>query len=94
MSFDNMSSMYYLHHPRGGGRLLEFNNNYFLSGHPAFRTIDTKSYPSHDAKTMAFSTILGGKIYTIGYVVVTERFPDYLQIAQTMIDSFQIINKQ
>jgi hypothetical protein len=45
-------------------------------------------------KRWAFSTILGGKLYTIGYVVVAERFPDYLQIAQTMIDSFQIINKQ
>ena len=101
MSFDNMS-MYYSHHPiTPGGRLLEFiPNNYFLSGHPAFRSIEINSFgPSEvtvpfDTKMMTFFTTLGGKAYFVAYAALLERFPDYLQTAQTMINSFQIINKQ
>jgi len=94
MSFENMS-MYFSHHPIGGGRLLEFDsNNYFLSGHPAFRSIELRAIVPHNVKTMTFATALGGKMYFVIYIVLQERFADYLQTAQTMIDSFQIINKQ
>jgi hypothetical protein len=87
--------MYFSHHPIGGGRLLEFNsNNYFLSGHPAFRNLELRAVVPHNAKIMTFATALGGKMYFVSYIVLPERFADYLQTAQTMIDSFQIINKQ
>ena len=85
----------YFSHSQPFGRLLEINsNNYFLSGHPALRTISIKSFPSHDVRTMLLSTILGGRIYSIAYGAIAERSPDYLRSAQAMIDSFQIINKQ
>jgi hypothetical protein len=38
---------------------------------------------------MTFANILGGKIYGIAYIAIAERFQDYLQIAQAMIDSFK-----
>jgi hypothetical protein len=86
---------YFSQHPFGGGRLLEFNsNNYLLSGHLAFRTITTQSFGSTDMKAMTYFTVLGGKLYMIEYTTLAERFPTYLQTAQSMIDSFQIISKQ
>jgi hypothetical protein len=43
---------------------------------------------------MIYSVILGGKFYKVGYMVTApERFSNYLRTAQSMIDSFQIMNK-
>jgi len=54
----------------------------------------TQGIQPHDVKSMMLGTIVGGKTYGVDYGVLPERFPDYLQTAQTMIDSFQIITKQ
>jgi hypothetical protein len=91
-------------HLTPGERLIELDvNHYVLSGHPAIRIIETQSFggpgqpissKAHDAKGMIYNVVLGGKFYKVAYMVTpTERFPNYLQIAQLMINSFQIINK-
>ena len=77
--------------------------HYLLSGHRAIRIIETQSFggpgqptssKSYDAKGMIYSVILNGKFYKIAYMVTSpERFPKYLQTAQSMIDSFQIMIK-
>jgi hypothetical protein len=90
-----------------GLRLIEMDKNgYFLSGHPALRAIEIGSFGGpgepgasqgiepHDVKMMMFVTVLGGKEYSVGYAALPENFPNQLQTAQTMIDSFQIISKQ
>ena len=88
-------------------KLFEFNpNGYFLSGHHAIRLIEIQSYGGprqpyspqypepHDAKIMLYGFILGTKSYSVMYSISPpEDFPRYLQTAQSMIDSFQIINK-
>ena len=88
-----------------GERLIELDvSHYVLSGHhPAIRIIETQSFggpgqptssKSYDAKGMIYSVILNGKFYKVAYMVTPpERFPKFLQTAQSMIDSFQIINK-
>jgi hypothetical protein len=99
-------SMLVSHQPPGL-KLTEMNtNNYFLSGHPAIRLIGIMSLggPGEPGasegivgtlKTMGLITITGAKEYTVTYAAIPpERFPDYLQTAQIMIDSFQIITKQ
>jgi hypothetical protein len=90
-----------------GLKLIEMDKNgYFLSGHPALRVIGIASFGGpgepgasqgiepHDVKMMMFVTVLGGKEYSVGYLALSESFPNQLQTAQTMIDSFQIISKQ
>jgi hypothetical protein len=90
-----------------GFKLIEMDKSgYFLSGHPALRTIGigsfggpgepgaTQGVEPHDIKMMMFVTILGGKEYSVGYAALPENFSNLLQTAQTMIDSFQIINRQ
>jgi len=81
-------------------------NGYFLSGHPALRSIiirgfggpgepgATQGVEPHDMKAMEFMTILGGKVFSVSYLALPENFPNQLQTAQTMKDSFQIISKQ
>jgi photosystem II reaction center protein PsbP len=80
-----------------GVKLIEVDKNgYFLSGHPALRIIYSQRFVTepHDLKFMGFVAILGGKEYMIMYAAPPESFPNQLQTAQTMIDSFQIISKQ
>jgi hypothetical protein len=77
--------------------------HYLLSGYRAIRIVETQSFggpgqpissKAYDAKGMIYSIILDGKFYKVAYMVTSpERFPKYLQTAQSMIDSFQIINK-
>jgi hypothetical protein len=43
---------------------------------------------------MMLLTILEGKGYSVGYGSAPETFNDYLQTAQSMINSFQIISIQ
>jgi hypothetical protein len=87
-----------------GEKLIELDvSHYVLSGHRAIRIIETQSFggpgqpissKSYDAKGMIYSVILNGKFYKVAYMVTPpERFPKFLQTAQSMIDSFQIINK-
>jgi hypothetical protein len=91
-SFNDLST-YFSQHTSEGDRLLEFNsNNYLLSGHPAFRTITIESLGSVDMK--AYGTVVADKGYVINFITTAERFPIFLQTAQPMIDSFQIISKQ
>jgi len=92
----------------GGEKLLELDiSRYLLSGHPAIRLVEIQSfgglgqphspqYPEpHDTKAMLYNLILDGKWYKVAYAVTPpEDFPRYLQTAQSMIDSFQIISKQ
>jgi hypothetical protein len=79
---------------------LEINtNSYALSGHPAARIIETLNYgtpetPMEDSKSMTLFTLLDNKVYTITYdISPPEKFPNHLQQAQAIIDSFQIISK-
>jgi len=88
-------------------KLLEINpNGYFLSGHRAIRFVQIQSYgrpgqpylpqypEPHDAKIMTYGLLLGTKSYSVLYgISPPEDFPKYLQTAQSMIDSFKIINK-
>jgi hypothetical protein len=53
----------------------------FLSCDISFRTV----------KQMSLVMSLNGKYYAVGYVSTPETFPTYLQTAQDMIDSFQVI---
>ena len=91
-------------HLIAGETLLELDvNHYVLSGHPAIRIIETQGFggpgqpissKSYDAKGMIYSVISGGKFYKVAYMVTPpERFPNHLQIAQLMINSFLIMNK-
>ena len=85
-----------------GEKLIELDvNHYVLSGHPAIRIIETQSFGGpgqpisstkpYDAKGIVYSIIMGGKFYKVAYIVTPpERFPNYLQIAEIMINSFQI----
>jgi hypothetical protein len=78
---------------------LEINtNSYALSGHPAGRIIETSTLDKEGflpVKTLLLFTLLDNKVYRITYDVrPPENFPNHLQEAQSIIDSFQIINKQ
>jgi hypothetical protein len=91
----------------GGEKLLELDvSRYIISDHPAIRLVEIQSfggagqpqslqYPEpHDTKAMLYNLILDGKWYKVAYAVTPpEDFHKYLQTAQSMIDSFQIINK-
>jgi hypothetical protein len=48
----------------------------------------------HDVQMMMLLTILEGKGYSVGYGSAPETFNDYLQTAQSMINSFQIVSIQ
>jgi hypothetical protein len=91
-------------HLTPGERLIELDvTRYLLSGHPAIRIIEIQSFGGlgqpisskpYDAKGMIYNVILDGKFYKVAYMVTPpESFPIYLQTAQSMIDSFQIISK-
>ena len=78
--------------------------HYLLSGHPAIRILETQSFGGlgqpisskpYDAKGIIYSVILNGKFYKVAYMVSQpESFTKYLQTAQSMIDSFKIMNRQ
>lgn len=54
---------------------------------------ETSSEPG--LKAMTYNVLLNGKWYKVTYLVSQpEDFPIYLQTAQSMIDSFQIISRQ
>jgi PsbP-like protein len=74
--------------------LLELDTSrYFLSGQHAIRLVERSSQP--DLKAMIYNTLINGKWYKVTYFVFpSEDFPRYMQAAQSMIDSFQIISKQ
>jgi hypothetical protein len=88
-------------------RLVEMDpNGHFLSGKPAIRVmlmqsyvrpsqLKTPQYPEpHDVKTMGYLTIVGRTMYKVVYSVTPpEDFFRYFQMAQSLIDSFQIISK-
>lgn len=79
---------------RSDENILELDvSRYFLSGHPAIRIIETSSEPG--LKAMTYNVLLNGKWYKVTYLVSQpEDFPIYLQTAQSMIDSFQIISRR
>jgi hypothetical protein len=79
---------------------LEVNTDtYYLSGHPAARIIESMNFGTpdtkmNDTKMMAFVLPLGSKVYSVQYdASPPDKFPNYLQQAQNIIDSFQIISK-
>ena len=49
--------------------------------------------PMRQVKMMGFLTTSGQNVYEVIYGSISEKFPDYLQTVQPMIDSFQIISK-
>jgi hypothetical protein len=69
-------------------------SGYFLSGHPALRSIVIISFGGpgepatasgvepHDIKAIQFLTISGGKEYQVSYLALPENFPNQLQTAQ------------
>ena len=86
-------------------QLLQYSQT--LSGHHAIRLMQIQRYGGpgqsyspqypepHDAKIMTYGLLLGTKSYSVMYgISPPEDFPKYLQTAQLMIDSFQIISKQ
>jgi hypothetical protein len=85
-------------------KILELDvSRYYLSGHPAIRFIEIRSFggaeqsmssKSYDEKNMIYGLVIGGKLYKVGYTTLPQDFVTYLQTAQSMIDSFQIISKQ
>ena len=92
-------------HLTPGERLIELDvTHYLLSGYPAIRIIETQSFGGpgqpisskpYDAKGMIYNVVLDGKFYKVAYMVTQpEHFQRYLQTAQLMIDSFQIISIQ
>jgi hypothetical protein len=82
-------------------RFIELDaNNFFLSGHPAVKIVQIRNNEtglgdSADVqyKSMSLVTIVEGKAYFISYIAQPEIFPNYLQTAQTIIDSFEINNE-
>jgi hypothetical protein len=82
-------------------RLVELDaNNYFLSGHPAVKIVQIKNNDTVldgaddiQYKSMSLVTLVEGKAYFVSYIAQPEKFPNYLQTAQTIIDSFEIINR-
>jgi PsbP-like protein len=92
-------------HLTPGEEIIELDvSHYVLSGHPAIRIIETQSFGEsgepisskpYDAKGVIYSIVLGEKFYKVAYMITPpERFPNYLQTAQSMINSFRIISKQ
>src|SRR5919202_2254925 len=81
-------------------RLLEGDyKHYSLSGYRAVRLVQIQSYDGprqpYEVKSVVYGILVGTNYYTIGYVVTPlEIFPRYLDTAQSIIDSFQIINKK
>ena len=75
-------------------------NSYALSGHPAIRMIETVNYgepdyPIKDTKSMRLFTSLDNKLYMILYnATPSDKFPNFLQQTQAIIDSFQIKSRQ
>ena len=92
-------------HLTPGEEIIELDvTHYLLSGHPAIRIIETRSFGGlaqpasskpYDAKGMIYNIVLGEKFYKVAYMITPpERFQNYLQTAQSMIDTFKIISKQ
>jgi hypothetical protein len=80
-----------------GAQLIEIDSNrYFLSGHPAIRIIEIGSASDYPArKMMTYESFAGDKEYRVFYSVSPpEKFDTYLSIAQSMIDSLEMISKQ
>jgi hypothetical protein len=50
--------------------------------------------PMQNFKNMELLTVVDNKLYMMGYSAPSEKFPNYIQTAQTIIDSFQIISRQ
>jgi hypothetical protein len=82
-------------------RFIELDaNNFFLSGHPAVKIVQIRNNgtgleDSADVqyKSLSLVTIVEGKAYFVSYIAQPEIYPNYLQTAQTIIDSFEITNK-
>ena len=92
-------------HLTPGEDIIELDvTHYVLSGHPAIRIIETQSFGEsgepisskpYDAKGVIYSIVLGEKFYKVAYMITPpERFPNYLQTAQSMINSFHIMNRK
>ncbi|HJT48330.1 MAG TPA: hypothetical protein VJ729_09105 [Nitrososphaeraceae archaeon] len=82
-------------------RFLELDsNNFYLSGQPAVKIVqirnnETRLEDSADTqyKSMSLVTIVEGKAYFVSYIAQPETYAKNLEIAQTIIDSFEITNK-
>ena len=82
-------------------RFIELDaNNYFLSGHPALKIVQIRNTDAGldgdtagEYKSMSLITLVEGKAYFISYIAQPVMYPNYLQIAQTIIDSFEITSK-
>jgi hypothetical protein len=90
MSLENMSKDI-VTHPFPGFKFLEINTGtYFLSGYPAIRMVGI--HTDTDIKKMILITNIRDKTYDVVYLSPQETYPNYLSVAQEMIDSFQAIS--
>ena len=83
-------------------RLIELNpSNYFLSGYSALKIVQVRTTDvglddytaSGEYKSMSLIALVQGKAYFVSYIAEPEKYPNYLQTAQTVIDSFEIASK-
>jgi hypothetical protein len=90
MSLENMSKDI-VTHPFAGFKFLEINTDtYFLSGYPAIRMVGI--HTDTNIKKMILITNIRDKTYDVVYLSPQETYPNYLSVAQEMIDSFQAIS--
>ena len=66
-----------------------------LANSPAHKIVFAGTIQDYDyisIKGMMIWTIKDEKAYIVGFVAEVEQYPTYLQIAQTMVDSFEIVS--
>ncbi|MGH9879294.1 MAG: PsbP-related protein [Nitrososphaerales archaeon] len=66
-----------------------------LAGNPAHKIVFTgtvEDYEDINIKGMMIWTIQDKKAYIVGFIAEVEQYSTYLQTAQTMVDSFEIVS--
>lgn len=77
-------SLHDLHLSSSDFNLIE-NTKITLAGQPARRV----TYESDGKKYLIFCTLLGNTFYTIMFISEITKYQEYIQIVETMIDSFE-----
>ena len=78
-----------------GFKLIKYNTNSSLAGNRAYTVVWTYTHPTYGIrKSIEIATVIGGgKGYFVDYTAAVAKFSNYLPIAQKMIESFEIKNK-
>ena len=61
-----------------------------LNNQPAYQIIYTTKYNNNNIQRLQIWTVKNKKVYVISYTAKVDKYSQYLHIAQTMIDSFEI----